>query len=80
MIFIDNDAETEDLFEQISLGSQGEALNGGIRKTGKAQSELACFPANFELGNPLRVGPLQRVRDTQQGREFGHADAIIRVE
>ena len=68
---VDDDAEAEDLFEEIGLGGHGEAFDGGIGEAGEAEAEFAGLAADFDLRDPLGVGAFEGVGDAQQGGELG---------
>ena len=76
VVFVDDDGEAEDLFEEVGFRVHGETFDGGIGEAGEADAEFAVFAADFELGDALGVGAFEGVGDAEDGGEFGDADAV----
>jgi hypothetical protein len=79
-VFVDDDAEAEDLLEEIGLGVHGESLDGGIGEAGKADAEFAGVAGDFDSGDALGVGALEGIGHSEEGGELGDADAVIGAE
>ena len=80
VVLVDDDLETEDLFEKVGFRRHREALDGGIGEARQADAKFARFAADLKLGDSLGVSTLKSISHSQQGRQFADTDAVVGTE
>jgi hypothetical protein len=70
VVFVDDDGEAEDLFEEVGLGIHGEAFDGGVGEAGEARRSLPGSRRISICVDALGVGAFEGVGHAEDGGEF----------
>ena len=72
--------QAKDLLEQRAVMLQGQLFQRQVFRAGDRNDESRVFDAAVEIMDPLAARFVQRHRDSQQGRHFGHRHALFAIQ
>lgn len=78
--FVENDFEAVEVFEEVGLRREGEALGGGIDHAFEVEGGFVFREGDGEVFDVLGVGAFQGVGNAEEGGELGDAHAVVGAE